>query len=228
MPNIEDCEFTQEQLEQLGNIEKDLLIRSKRPPQGTWSKPRGNQRNIIPFTEHPALSTNLCLRMRNASPADFFQLMVPDSLFQEIADCTNTFATNKIARSEETSPFARLRKRFPIYLGKIKKFFGLILLMGFMKLPRSDDSILVPTEQILRWYRKLAIDIILNIAMENALTLFKSVNENNIQMVDFRRGVLMKLCEAPQTDAPVERPKRVKHTLVGETIKIYHINTLGT
>ncbi|KAJ0172121.1 hypothetical protein K1T71_012094 [Dendrolimus kikuchii] len=77
----------------------------------TWSNPKGNQRKIIPFTELPGLSTNLCSSMRNAAPTDFFQLMVPDSLFQEIAERTNQFAFNQIAKSgEEASGFARLRK----------------------------------------------------------------------------------------------------------------------
>ncbi|KAJ0179570.1 hypothetical protein K1T71_005282 [Dendrolimus kikuchii] len=65
----------------------------------TWSNPKGNQRKIIPFTELPGLSTNLCSSMRNAAPTDFFQLMVPDSLFQEIAERTNQFAFNQIAKS---------------------------------------------------------------------------------------------------------------------------------
>lgn len=63
--------------------------------------------------------------MQNKSPADFFELMVPDSLFQEIADRTNQFAINKIANSEESSRFARLRQWVPTNLAEIKKVFWL-------------------------------------------------------------------------------------------------------
>ncbi|XP_052745804.1 piggyBac transposable element-derived protein 4-like [Bicyclus anynana] len=108
-------------------------------PSDIWSKPKGNQRKVIPFTEHPGLSTNLCLSMRNKSPADFFILMVPDSIFQEIVELTNQFATHKITSFKESSRFARLRKWVPTDLAEIKKFFGLILIMGITKLPRLAE-----------------------------------------------------------------------------------------
>ncbi|CAB3251164.1 unnamed protein product [Arctia plantaginis] len=99
-------------------------------PSDIWSEVKGNQRKIIPFTELPGLPTNLCVNMRNASPTDFFQLMVPDSLFNEIADRTNQFAINKIVDSGEAARFARLRKWIPTDLIELKNFFGLILFMG--------------------------------------------------------------------------------------------------
>lgn len=108
-------------------------------PLDTWSNPKGNQRKVIPFTEHPGMPTNLCSSMRNATPADFFRLMTPDSLFQEIARLTNQFAIDKIVKSGPASRFARLRKWTPTDMCEIKKFFGLILFMGITKLPRLAD-----------------------------------------------------------------------------------------
>lgn len=70
-----------------------------------------------------------------------------------------------------------------------------------------------PLRKSVKWYKKLGIDLILNTAMINALTLCKSVTKNKIQIVDFRRFIMMKLCEVQQNAAPIDRPKRIKHTL---------------
>lgn len=108
-------------------------------PTAKWTSPVGKQRKIIPYTEFPGLPLFYRNTMTNKSPASFFELMVSDEIFQEIVDCTNLYAINQIAISNEASKFARLRKWYPTNVTEIKKFFGLLIFMGIVKLPRIAD-----------------------------------------------------------------------------------------
>lgn len=75
--------------------------------------------------------------MTNKSPADFYALLVTDSLLQHIVECTNAFAITKIARTAEASKNARIRSWSESNLAEIKHFFCLILYMGFGKASKN-------------------------------------------------------------------------------------------
>lgn len=104
----------------------------------TWSLPTGNQRRIIPFTENPGLPTYLRLAMRNKSPIDFYSLLVPDDVFEQIVQDTNQFAINTITQ-RNVSKAARIRNWSPTNVQEMKRFFALIMFMGLVRLPKLSD-----------------------------------------------------------------------------------------
>lgn len=103
-----------------------------------WTDPKGNQRNIIPFTECCGMPLSIRTSMTNRSPADFYALLVTDSLLQEIVECTNAFAITKM-NTTEASKNARICSWSETTLSEIKHFFSLILYMGLVKLPKLAD-----------------------------------------------------------------------------------------
>ncbi|XP_046969102.1 piggyBac transposable element-derived protein 4-like [Vanessa cardui] len=109
------------------------------PASNSWYEPKGNQRNIIPFTETPGFPLRFRNSMTNKSAYEFFGLMVSDDILQEIVECTNLFAIQKIASKEEVSKHARLRRWTPTDLAEIKQFFGILLFMGLVKISRLSD-----------------------------------------------------------------------------------------
>lgn len=104
-----------------------------------WSTATGNQRSVIPFTENPGLPLRMRAVMANKTSADFFALLVPEEIFQYIADCTNQFAIDIIISTTNASRYARLRKWFLTNLEEINQFIGLEIFMGIVKLPKIAD-----------------------------------------------------------------------------------------
>ncbi|CAG4959415.1 unnamed protein product [Parnassius apollo] len=75
-----------------------------------------------------------------------------------------------------------------------------------------------PFRKTVKWYKKLAIELILNTALVNAWIMYKENKNTNQGIVQFRRqlveylvdsGVDKENCEQQQ-----ERPKRMKHELL--------------
>ncbi|XP_022837201.1 piggyBac transposable element-derived protein 4-like [Spodoptera litura] len=112
---------------------------SRSLPPSTWTDPKGNQRRVIAFTEFPGMTLNLRMTMLKKCPADFFALMVTDEVLNKIVLCTDAYAFNRITMSNEASKAARIRGWVPTNLTEIKKFFGLILYMGIVRLPKIAD-----------------------------------------------------------------------------------------
>lgn len=111
----------------------------ERSSSSKWTKPKGNQRNIIAFTECCGMPASVRTSMTNKSPADFYKLLVTDNLLQHIVKCTNAFVNTKITRTAEASKHARIRSWSETNLDEIKHFFCLILYMGLVKLPKIAD-----------------------------------------------------------------------------------------
>ncbi|KAL6417752.1 hypothetical protein ACFW04_014351 [Cataglyphis niger] len=94
-----------------------------------WHDPRGNQPKIVPFT-HPLgfirelIGSDIAVQIS-------YQLFVPDELMEEIAEQTNLYAAQKI----EAGYTQRLAKWTETSKSEIKRFFGLVLWMGLVKLP---------------------------------------------------------------------------------------------
>lgn len=108
-------------------------------PPSTWTDPKGNQRRVIAFTEYPGMKLNLRMAMINKFPADFYALLVTYDVLNNIVVCTNAYAINKMTLSNEASKAARIRDWFPTNLAEIKRFFGLVLYMGRVRLPKISD-----------------------------------------------------------------------------------------
>ncbi|KAL0879682.1 hypothetical protein ABMA27_003397 [Loxostege sticticalis] len=69
----------------------------------------------------------------------WLRLLVTDDVLNKIAYCTNAFAVTKITQRNEVFQAARLRAWFPTNLAEIKIFFGLVLYIGIVKLPKISD-----------------------------------------------------------------------------------------
>lgn len=65
---------------------------------------------------------------------DFFSAVVPDSIFEMIADETNLYATQTLTNTD-AGPSSRLHEWNPTDTAEIKKIFGLITWMGLFNLP---------------------------------------------------------------------------------------------
>ncbi|CAG4931277.1 unnamed protein product [Parnassius apollo] len=68
-----------------------------------------------------------------------------------------------------------------------------------------------PLRKSIKWYKKYAINLLLNTAVVNALVLYQSVIGKKIQMADFRLELLKSFCS--QQDVPIARPRRMIHKL---------------
>ncbi|CAG5008195.1 unnamed protein product [Parnassius apollo] len=77
-----------------------------------WFIPLGKQSSIIPYTECPGLKPfSLRSSMSSAKPAEFYLLLVPDSIFKYIAEETNRFALQTLNKSATKS--YRMQKWMP-------------------------------------------------------------------------------------------------------------------
>lgn len=100
-----------------------------------WFNPLGKQPSIIPYTECPGLKPfSLRSSMSAAKPAEFYSLLVPDSIFEYIAEETNRFALQTLNKSATKS--YRMQKWIPTDCHEIKRFFGILIWMGIVKLPQ--------------------------------------------------------------------------------------------
>jgi hypothetical protein len=105
-----------------------------------WSEPKGYQQSIIPFTEIAGMKPfNLRSTMCNSNPEDFYSLLVTDEIFENIVLQTNLFAEQKLLRTTRLKTHSRLRDWKQTDKNEIKTFFGLVLYMGLVKLPKLSD-----------------------------------------------------------------------------------------
>lgn len=114
-----------------------------------WSRPRRRQPSIIPFTETSGMNKEMSTILKDADPGAFYSLLVPDEIFDMIAEQTNLFALQSCG-SRNLKPSSRSHAWKPTDKHEIKRFFGLILYMGLVRLPKltyywSKDKILGQT-----------------------------------------------------------------------------------
>lgn len=86
---------------------------------------------------------------------------------------------------------------------------------GGVDLADQLASYSTPLRKSIRWYKKIALDMLLNISLINAYVLYQSVCKTKIKVTDFRIAVLKSFYANLQVDEPdPSRPKRKKHVLV--------------
>lgn len=110
-----------------------------------WSRPRRQQPSVIPFTDESGMNKELANSLKTAYPGNFYSLLIPDEAFELIAEQTNLFAIQSIPSVRKPSSRSHAWKPTDKY--EIKRFFGLILYMGLVRLPKlsyywSKDKIL--------------------------------------------------------------------------------------
>lgn len=86
--------------------------------------------------------------------------------------------------------------------------------MGKSYIDRSDQmaSYSSPLKRSLKWYRKIAFDILLSTSVVNALSLFKSVTKNNVKITFFKEEIIKSLLHKPEI--PKTIPLKANHNLV--------------
>ncbi|CAG5000267.1 unnamed protein product [Parnassius apollo] len=114
-----------------------------------WSRPRRQQPSIIPFTETSGMNKEFSTILKEADPGAFYSLLVSDEIFYMIVEQTNLFALQS-CESRNVKPSSRSHAWKPTDRHEIKRFFGLILYMGLVRLPKlsyywSKDKILGQT-----------------------------------------------------------------------------------
>uniref|UniRef100_A0A2S2Q7N7 PiggyBac transposable element-derived protein 4 n=1 Tax=Sipha flava TaxID=143950 RepID=A0A2S2Q7N7_9HEMI len=69
---------------------------------------------------------------------------------------------------------------------------------------RSDQmtSYSTPLRRSLKWYRKVAFDILLGTSLTNALSLFCKVNNTKIKITDFKEQIILNLIKKDESLAP--------------------------
>ncbi|XP_014616305.1 PREDICTED: piggyBac transposable element-derived protein 4-like [Polistes canadensis] len=96
-----------------------------------WHDPRGDQPKLMPFTSPSGfIIENLNIRS-DVAIETCYELFVPNQSFEEIAEQTNLYASQQL----EDRYSQRLSKWTVTNKNEIKRFFGLILWMGLVKLP---------------------------------------------------------------------------------------------
>lgn len=77
--------------------------------------------------------------------------------------------------------------------------------LGKSSVDLSDQMIAYnsPLRKTLKWYRKLAIELLLNICMVNSLILFKQITRKDIQISDFSMKVALYFTKCRDNDAEV-------------------------
>ena len=98
----------------------------KRQPHGKWRKRIDFKKNLRPDDSDPIPLDHP--EIEGASEFDMWQKFVPVSLFEEIARQTNLYATRD-----------RNRRNFSVAPGDLARFFGVLLLSGYHRLPQETD-----------------------------------------------------------------------------------------
>jgi len=108
-------------------------------PDFTWRPANGELPWLHPYTGMLGLNVN----SSNFSPENYFQLFVTDDLMNHFAIQTNLFADQYIQSHPNLGPYSTVHKWVPTNAGEMKKFFGLLLLMGVVKKPTEPFHVKV-------------------------------------------------------------------------------------
>lgn len=86
-----------------------------------------------------------------------------------------------------------------------------------------------PLRKTLKWYKKLAIEILLNTCMVNAMILFKQITRKNIRNPEFRMKIIMYLTKCHDNESEVSispcesllrKPRHELKAMPGEVITV--------
>ncbi|XP_015177516.1 PREDICTED: piggyBac transposable element-derived protein 4-like [Polistes dominula] len=96
-----------------------------------WHEPIAKQPNLMSFTSPSGFIIENLNISSNVAIETCYEQFVPDTLFEEIAEQTNLYASQQLQNKSSQ----RLCKWTLTNKNEIKKFFGLILWMGLVRLP---------------------------------------------------------------------------------------------
>lgn len=77
-----------------------------------------------------------------------------------------------------------------------------------------------PLRKTVKWYRKLAIELVMNIAMVNAFVMYRETTKKSMSIVEFRRLLVLYLTNTVNEEVVNKKPKRLKHELLKKEGKV--------
>ncbi|XP_014485410.1 PREDICTED: piggyBac transposable element-derived protein 4-like, partial [Dinoponera quadriceps] len=108
--------------------QSNLINNYTNPSSTDWSNPTGNQPQLTPFVGGHGFKI---LNRNYENVGDIYSLLLDDRILEIIVEETNRYAEKMLL--EKTS--SRLDKWKPTDKTEMKRFFGLIMWMGIVKLP---------------------------------------------------------------------------------------------
>lgn len=87
---------------------------------------------------------------------------------------------------------------------------------GAVDLSDQMTAYQTPLRKSIKWYKKIGIDLLLNIAMVNALILYQSVTNTKISVLEFRKEIMKSFVGFNTNEVSAssnQRSRRVKHQL---------------
>lgn len=135
-PDIEDSE----EVEISFNSEDDNIPLARQNIDGyEWKTPQGRQPVLIPFMKESGINKNLSDLLIGKEPLEFYSALVDDNIFQYIVEQTNLYATQTILNENNVTSQARVHSWYPTDIYEMKRFFGLVIYMGIVRLPKLAD-----------------------------------------------------------------------------------------
>lgn len=100
-------------------------------PDFVWRPAEHQQPVLHPFTGRPGIK----VETSTFTPIDYFQLFMTDDLFNHFVIQTNLFADQYIASQLNLGPYSNVRQWVPTNITEMKKFLGLLFIMGVIRKP---------------------------------------------------------------------------------------------
>ncbi|XP_022837335.1 piggyBac transposable element-derived protein 4-like [Spodoptera litura] len=118
-----------------------------------------------------------------------------------------------VLSTKHTDRFVNIQQRGKT-IRKPKIIVDYNMAKGAVDLSDQLASYSTPLRKSVKWYKKLAINLLLNTTVINALILYQSVTKKTIQIVDFRKEIVQQFCQTESEEYRLrEVPKRLKHQL---------------
>ena len=101
------------------------------PPDLSWRPAAGELPLMHPFTGQSGLNIDTT----GFTAEQYFQLFVSDDLFSHFVTQTNLFAEQYIDQHPNLPPYSNVRQWLPTTVSEMKKFIGLLFVIGVVKKP---------------------------------------------------------------------------------------------
>ncbi|KAF2882178.1 hypothetical protein ILUMI_24004 [Ignelater luminosus] len=167
-----------------------------------WMQVFGIHLNDFSFTENNSGIRRHIYDDYQKSPYDFYKMLITDEIFQLFVNETNLYAHQE--KTKNSTPNSRIKQRRDTGQVEMDKFIGCLMWMGLMQLP-SISSYWCRNNQMksynsslrrgVKWYRKHAIELVIEAAIVNAYWLHQYVTNDKMTITKFRKEVIKGLVQ---------------------------------
>nr|CAH7748183.1 unnamed protein product [Callosobruchus chinensis] len=148
----------------------------------------------------PANTVN---ELRGCNDLGCFSQIVTEEVFGLMVKQTNIYADQKIVKQivdESIGPKSRLNDWATTNSADMKVFLGIIIWMELNRKPTLKDY----WSWSVKWYRKIAVEVLTGTALVNACHLCKVVNNSSIHITTFRENLCRLLLKSDEQPIPGE------------------------